>query len=97
VTVDDHVAIVVGLTLDMQAVADAHRPAAPAASDRAHVKAGHVRVLSPELHQHSADLVQHPERAFARGYFLGDYMGLDNAGDDATAMFGQAFFPNNAS
>jgi hypothetical protein len=34
---------------------------------------------------------------FARGYFLGDYMGLDNAGDDATAMFGQAFAPNNAS
>jgi hypothetical protein len=34
---------------------------------------------------------------FARGYFLGDYMGLDNAGDDATAMFGQALAPNNAS
>ena len=34
---------------------------------------------------------------FARGYFLGDYMGLDNAGDDATAIFGQAFTQNNAS
>ena len=34
---------------------------------------------------------------FARGYFLGDYMGLDNDGTDFTSMFGQAFTPNNAS
>jgi hypothetical protein len=34
---------------------------------------------------------------FARGYFLGDYMGVDNAGDDATALFGQAFAQNDAS
>ena len=34
---------------------------------------------------------------FARGYFLGDYMGLDNDGPDFTSMFGQAFTQNNAS
>jgi hypothetical protein len=34
---------------------------------------------------------------FARGYFLGDYMGLDNAGDTFFAMFGQAFTQNDAS
>ncbi len=34
---------------------------------------------------------------FARGYFLGDYMGLDNAGGTFFAMFGQAFSPNDAS
>ena len=34
---------------------------------------------------------------FARGYFLGDYMGLDNDGTDFTSMFGQAFTQNNAS
>jgi hypothetical protein len=34
---------------------------------------------------------------FARGYFLGDYMGLDNAGPAFTAMFGQAFAQNDAS
>ena len=34
---------------------------------------------------------------FARGYFLGDYMGLDNAGNSFVAMFGQAFTPNDAN
>ena len=34
---------------------------------------------------------------FARGYFLGDYMGLDNAGSAVLAMFGQAFTPNDAN
>jgi hypothetical protein len=34
---------------------------------------------------------------FARGYFLGDYMGLDDDGTDFTAMFGQAFAQNDAS
>ena len=34
---------------------------------------------------------------FARGYFLGDYMGLDNAGNAFLAMFGQAFTPNDAN
>jgi hypothetical protein len=34
---------------------------------------------------------------FARGYFLGDYMGLDNAGDTFFAMFGQALTSNDAS
>ena len=34
---------------------------------------------------------------FARGYFLGDYMGLDNAGSDLLTMFGQAFTPNDAN
>ena len=34
---------------------------------------------------------------FARGYFLGDYMGLDDDGTDFTALFGQAFVQNNSS
>ena len=34
---------------------------------------------------------------FARGYFLGDYMGLDNAGNAFLPMFGQAFTPNDAN
>jgi hypothetical protein len=34
---------------------------------------------------------------FARGYFLGDYMGLDNDGGDFTALFGQAFVQDDAS
>ena len=34
---------------------------------------------------------------FARGYFLGDYMGLDSAGADFTALFGQAFIQNDAN
>jgi hypothetical protein len=34
---------------------------------------------------------------FARGYFLGDYMGLADDGTDFTAMFGQAFAQNDAS
>jgi hypothetical protein len=34
---------------------------------------------------------------FARGYFLGDYMGLDSDGRDFTSLFGQAFAPGNAS
>jgi BNR repeat-like domain len=34
---------------------------------------------------------------FARGYFLGDYMGLDNADNASLAMFGQAFTPNDAN
>jgi hypothetical protein len=34
---------------------------------------------------------------FARGYFLGDYLGLDNDGVDFTSMFGQAFVQNDAS
>jgi hypothetical protein len=34
---------------------------------------------------------------FARGYFLGDYMGLDDDGTDFTSMLGQAFAPNDAS
>jgi hypothetical protein len=34
---------------------------------------------------------------FARGYFLGDYMGLDDDGTDFTSMFGQAFAQNDAS
>jgi hypothetical protein len=34
---------------------------------------------------------------FARGYFLGDYMGLDDTGPDFTALFGQAFAQNDAS
>jgi hypothetical protein len=33
----------------------------------------------------------------ARGYILGDYIGLDNASDDATALFGQTFAPNEAN
>lgn len=33
---------------------------------------------------------------FARGSFLGDYMGLDNAGNVSLAMFGQAFTPDDA-
>ena len=34
---------------------------------------------------------------FARGYFLGDYMGLDNDGTDFVSLFGQAFTNNDAS
>ena len=34
---------------------------------------------------------------FARGYFLGDYMGLDNDGTDFASLFGQAFAQNDAS
>jgi hypothetical protein len=34
---------------------------------------------------------------FARGYFLGDYMGLDHDTADFTALFGQAFTRNDAS
>jgi hypothetical protein len=34
---------------------------------------------------------------FANGYFLGDYMGLDNDGTDFASMFGQAFAQNDAS
>ena len=34
---------------------------------------------------------------FARGYFLGDYMGLDSAGGDFAALFGQAFVQNDAN
>ena len=34
---------------------------------------------------------------FARGYFLGDYMGLDSDGTDFTSLFGQAFAQNDAS
>ncbi len=34
---------------------------------------------------------------FARGYFLGDYMGLDNDGADFASLFGQAFAQNDAS
>jgi hypothetical protein len=33
---------------------------------------------------------------FARGYFLGDYMGLDNDGTDFVSLFGQAFTNNDA-
>jgi hypothetical protein len=34
---------------------------------------------------------------FARGYFLGDYMGLADDGIDFTSMFGQAFAQNDSS
>jgi hypothetical protein len=34
---------------------------------------------------------------YARGYFVGDYMGLANAGNDFLAVFGQAFAQNDAS
>ena len=34
---------------------------------------------------------------YARGYFLGDYMGLDSAGTDFVSVFGQAFAQNDAS
>jgi len=34
---------------------------------------------------------------YARGYFLGDYMGLDDDGTDLASMFGQAFAQNDAS
>jgi hypothetical protein len=34
---------------------------------------------------------------FARGYFLGDYMGLDSDGTDFASMFGQAFAQDDAS
>ena len=34
---------------------------------------------------------------FARGYFLGDYMGLDDADGAFTALFGQAFAADDAS
>lgn len=34
---------------------------------------------------------------YARGYFLGDYMGLANAGQDFLALFGQAFNQNDAN
>jgi hypothetical protein len=34
---------------------------------------------------------------FARGYFLGDYMGLADDGTDFASMFGQAFAPDDAS
>jgi hypothetical protein len=34
---------------------------------------------------------------YARGYFLGDYMGLASAGNDFLSVFGQAFVPNDAN
>jgi hypothetical protein len=34
---------------------------------------------------------------YARGYFLGDYMGLASAGNDFVSAFGQAFTQNDAS
>ena len=34
---------------------------------------------------------------YARGYFLGDYMGLASAGDDFISVFGQAFAQNDAN
>ena len=34
---------------------------------------------------------------YARGYFLGDYMGLASGGNDFAAVFGQAFTQNDAS
>jgi hypothetical protein len=34
---------------------------------------------------------------YARGYFLGDYMGLASAGDDFVSVFGQAFAQDDAS
>lgn len=34
---------------------------------------------------------------YARGYFLGDYMGLDAVGSNFFAVFGQAFTQNNAN
>jgi hypothetical protein len=34
---------------------------------------------------------------YARGYFLGDYMGLASAGNDFLAVFGQAFAQNDAN
>ncbi len=34
---------------------------------------------------------------FALGYFLGDYMGMDDTGTDFATMFGQAFAQNDAS
>jgi hypothetical protein len=37
------------------------------------------------------------EAPYARGYFLGDYMGLASAGDDFVSAFGQAFTQNDAS
>ena len=45
-------------------------------------------------HARSFDIRKAP---FARGYFLGDYMGLDNDGTDFPSLFGQAFAPNDAS
>jgi hypothetical protein len=34
---------------------------------------------------------------YARGYFLGDYMGLASVGSDLAAVFGQAFAQNDAN
>jgi hypothetical protein len=34
---------------------------------------------------------------YARGYFLGDYMGLASAGNDFLSVFGQAFAQNNSN
>ena len=34
---------------------------------------------------------------YARGYFLGDYMGLDAAGSAFLAVFGQAFVQNDSN
>jgi len=34
---------------------------------------------------------------YARGYFLGDYMGLDAAGNDFMSVFGQAFAQNDSN
>lgn len=34
---------------------------------------------------------------YARGYFVGDYMGLASAGNDFLAVFGQAFVQNDAN
>jgi hypothetical protein len=34
---------------------------------------------------------------YARGYFLGDYMGLANAENDFLSVFGQAFAQNDAN
>jgi hypothetical protein len=52
--------------------------------------AGNERRITPE----SFDIRRAP---YARGYFLGDYMGLASAGSDFLAVFGQAFAQNDAS
>jgi len=52
--------------------------------------AGNERRITPA----SFDIRRAP---YARGYFLGDYMGLASAGSDFLAVFGQAFTQNDAN
>ena len=52
--------------------------------------AGNERRITPA----SFDIRRAP---YARGYFLGDYMGLASAGSDFLAVFGQAFAQNDSN